>query len=427
VVLHRNAKPAAVAKEIAEAAQLPVAAARIAGQKVRLTAERRLLGGISEIDGVRHVELVLPARLSSNVARTILRVADAAPSTSGTPATGAGEVVAIADTGFDKGSTSDAHPAFKGRVKKLHALGRPHHTDDPHGHGTHVAGCVLGDAVSQSEGLVRGTAPGAHLVLQSLLDPQGRLGGLPVNLTELLAQPYKHDGARVHVMSWGGTGNGGAYDQQAFELDSFVYENRDLLVCCSAGNEGRDAAAAGHIDAGSITPPGTAKNCLTVGASENDRSTQALTYGKGWPDDFPVKPFALDKVADNPQGIAAFSGRGPTRDQRIKPDLVAPGTCIMSARSRATRSEGWQLSKDPLYMYGGGTSTATGRSLHPRNSSRSPWCGPILRETGCKATSISSSRAGRSNATATWPRVRRTSIAATTSSRSCGTARRRSR
>jgi serine protease AprX len=53
------------------------------------------------------------------------------------------------------------------------------------------------------------------------------------------------------------------------------------------------------------------------------------------------------------------SGRIPIHDGRIKPDVVAPGTFVLSARSRATQSEGWALSSDPLYMFEGGTSMAT--------------------------------------------------------------------
>ena len=107
-------------------------------------------------DDVRHIEEVIPRKLLNSVARRVLRVP------SGNPAPGSegeGEIVAVADTGFDKGSTTDVHPAFKGRVKKLYALGRPNRKDDPDGHGTHVAGSVLGDGVSTADGPVRGTAP----------------------------------------------------------------------------------------------------------------------------------------------------------------------------------------------------------------------------------------------------------------------------
>src|SRR6185436_825892 len=209
------------------------------------------------LDEVRHLEQVFPRKLANSVARTILRV----PATP-TALMGAGEIIAVADTGFDKGSTTNTHPAFKGRVKKLYALGRPGRKDDPDGHGTHVAGSVLGDGVSKADGPVRGTAPGARLVLQSVLDARGELGGLPDDLVDLFQSPYATDKARVHTNSWTSDGNFGVYDQQAFELDDFVYTHRDLLVCFAAGNDGTDGNSNGQIDPNSISPPATAKNCL---------------------------------------------------------------------------------------------------------------------------------------------------------------------
>jgi hypothetical protein len=206
---------------------------------------------------------------------------------------------------------------------------------------------------------VRGTAPKAKLVLQSVLDNNDGLGGLPNDLNDLFSPPYKTDKARIHSNSWGSTGNFGVYDQQAHEVDQFVNEHRDMLICFAAGNEGLDHNANGQTDPHSVTPPGTAKNCLTVGACENNRPTKTLTYGKGWPSDFPANPIKTDRVANNPDGMVAFSSRGPINDGRIKPDVVAPGTFILSTRSRATQSEGWELSSDPLYMFDGGTSMAT--------------------------------------------------------------------
>ncbi len=356
VVLHRNANVKQAAKRIAEAAHQPVAEVAIAGGKIRLTMKQRRLEDVAALDEVRHLEQVLPRQLSNGIARQIMRV----PSdVSSSGADGKGEVIAICDTGFDKGSTTDVHPAFKGRVKKLYALGRAGRRDDPDGHGTHVAGSALGDGVSKTDGPVRGTAPAAKLVLQSVLDNQGGLGGLPNDLKDLFTPPYQVDNARIHSNSWGTPGNPGAYDQQAFEVDDFIYRKRDMLICFSAGNEGTDQDANGQIDANSVTPPATAKNCLTIGASENNRPDHTDTYGDDWPNDFPANPIKSDKVADNPDGMVAFSSRGPTNDERIKPDIVAPGSYILSTRSRATKSEGWGLSKDPLYMFEGGTSMAT--------------------------------------------------------------------
>jgi len=356
-VLHRNVDVRKAAKRIAEAAHLHQGDLTVTGDKVRMTLKRRRLADVANVDEVRHVEEVVARKLSNNVARTILGV-DANP---GGPLafTGKGELVAVADTGFDKGSTTDVHPAFKGRVKKLYALGRPGKKDDPDGHGTHVAGSVLADGVSASDGPIKGTAPGARLILQSVLDAKGNLGGLPDNLEDLFTTPYRTDKARIHTNSWGSTGNFGMYDSQARELDGFVYAHRDMLICFAAGNEGVDRDRNGQIDPGSVTPPATAKNCLTVGASENKRPDMKDTYGEGWPHDFPADPIKSDQTADNPDGMVAFSSRGPTVDRRIKPDVLAPGSYILSTRSRVTKSEGWLLSNDPLYMFEGGTSMAT--------------------------------------------------------------------
>jgi hypothetical protein len=98
---------------------------------------------------------------------------------------------------------------------------------------------------------------------------------------------------------------------------------------------------------------------LTVGASENLRPEQTSTWGAGWPDDFPVNPISSDRLADDADGMAAFSSRGPTDDGRIKPDVTAPGTMIISARSHdPDAGEGWGV-YDGDYLYMGGTSMST--------------------------------------------------------------------
>jgi len=355
IVLHRNVNPKTAKKHIAEAAHVAPADVEIVGGRVQLKVKVRRLTDLAALDEVRHIEAVRPRKLHNAVARQIMRVPNGNPVPGNQ---GAGEVVAIADTGFDKGSTTNVHPAFKGRVKKLYALGRPGRKDDPDGHGTHVAGSVLGDGHSATEGPVRGTAPKAKLLFQSVLDADNGLGGLPDDLVKLFGPPYK-DKARIHTNSWGTDGDFGMYDQQAHDLDQFVDKHRDMLICFSAGNEGVDRNANGRIDSNSVSAPGTAKNCLTVGASESNRPDKTETYGKAWPNDFPANPIRNDRMANNPDGMVAFSSRGPTLDGRIKPDVVAPGTYILSTRSRATQSKGWGLSSDPLYMFEGGTSMAT--------------------------------------------------------------------
>ncbi|QPC45839.1 S8 family serine peptidase [Mangrovibacillus cuniculi] len=237
---------------------------------------------------------------------------------------GSGQVVAVADTGLDTGrNDSSMHESFRGKISALYAWGRTNNSNDPNGHGTHVAGSVLGNASH------KGSAPQASLVFQSIMDANGGLGGLPSNLANLFNQA-KTAGATIHTNSWGAPVNG-AYTTNSQQVDSYVYNN-DMTILFAAGNEGSGA--------GTISSPGTAKNAITVGASENYRPS-------------------FGSYADNSSDIAVFSSRGPTKDNRIKPDIVAPGTFILSSRSSLAPDSSFWANFDSKYAYMGGTSMAT--------------------------------------------------------------------
>ncbi|KAM7196740.1 Peptidase S8/S53 domain containing protein [Naviculisporaceae sp. PSN 640] len=348
-------------QEIAAAAHIDSDGLEVGRNKVRLTVQSRWLDSLAAIDAVRAIQKVHPVQLHNNVARNII---NASVVVNGTPYQGEGQVIAVADTGFDKGSTSSTHPAFTGRVVKLYDLGRPGKADDPDGHGTHVCGSAVGDGNSTTAGgSIQGTAPKAKLVVQSLLDKWGGLGGIPADLHDLFNPPYTNDGARVHTNSWG-IPIPVAYNSTSFEIDDFVWNHPDMVICYSAGNEGTDANADGVVDLGQLGSHAVAKNCITVGASESVRSDiQPLlpTYGDLHPFDFPVAPLQRDQMANNAEGMAAFSSRGPTRENRFKPDVVAPGTSILSAHSRnAPASNNWfGTSPDPDWFYDSGTSMST--------------------------------------------------------------------
>lgn len=66
-------------------------------------------------------------------------------------------------------------------------------------------------------------------------------------------------------------------------------------------------------------------------------------------------------MADHPEGLAAFSSRGPTLEGQIKPDVVAPGTAILSTRSRhlVRAEDSFGESLDPEWWFLAGTSMAT--------------------------------------------------------------------
>lgn len=122
------------------------------------------------------------------------------------------------------------------------------------------------------------------------------------------------------TIGWNGAGTNfsnnqnlfGQYNNQALAFDNVVFQN-GLIVAKSAGNDRDDAPAAPvpgqpadcfqgglRVAADCISPRAVAKNVITVGAMN----------GAG--------------------GIAVFSNYGPTDDGRIKPDLMAEGSNMLS-------------------------------------------------------------------------------------------------
>ena len=78
-----------------------------------------------------------------------------------------------------------------------------------------------------------------------------------------------------------------------------------------------------------------------------------------WAFKYSADPIFSDHVSNHPEGMAAFSSRGPCLDGRYKPDIVAPGTNILSTRSsRCLRDQDGGV-YNPYYMWMGGTSMST--------------------------------------------------------------------
>lgn len=278
-----------------------------------------------------------------------------APSPARSCLTGAGQIVGVADTGIDAG-----HPDLAQRLLKTVARGRPGDPGDPDGHGTHVAGTLAGEGTA-SGGAFRGAAPGAMLFFQSVMDAEGRLTGLPVDLGELLGEAYDA-GARVHNNSWGAKARS-VYRMSSLEIDEFVAEHPDMLVVLAAGNHGSAAAPRhvppGWVDLFSVNAPATAKNALTVGASRSTRQVPDRTWHSWSPVHFPHVPVAEQTLGGDAESLAAFSSRGPCQEhERVKPDLVAPGTCVVSTRSALAPDGSFWSCWDEWYAVMGGTSMA---------------------------------------------------------------------
>ena len=188
--------------------------------------------------------------------------------------------------------------------------------------------------------------------------PAAETAGAPEDMETGLRQAFAA-GERVRA-EIRGSADAGAYGADARVVDRFVREHPEMLVVAAAGNAAVDVHPAdGVADAGSVGSPATAKNALAVGAAEG-RGATARVWRDSWPEDFAVQPIALDPMAqaEGPQGLAAFSGRGPCADGRLKPDLVAPGTFVVVPRPNDSADTGWGVAADPNFMYAGGTGVA---------------------------------------------------------------------
>ncbi|HYV06736.1 MAG TPA: S8 family serine peptidase [Blastocatellia bacterium] len=278
-----------------------------------------------------------------------------------------GFAIDVTDTGLDRGSTAPdkLHSDFlnsQGQSRVVYARDYTSELDpgDVEGHGTinlSIAGGANTSAASGARdsagfnyGL--GVAPFALLGSSKIFQSSGRFD-LIEPYTNLVGEAYR-DGARVQSNSWGSISNSYTIESQEFDLrvrDASPAQagNQEFPICFSAGNSGFRET---------ISSPSSAKNVISVGASENSR--------KGGEDGCGV----IDTEADNALDMAIFSSRGPTDDKRIKPDITAPGTHIQGAASQHPDFNGFGVCGEDilkpywptgqtLYTWSSGTSHST--------------------------------------------------------------------
>ena len=281
--------------------------------------------------------------------------------------------VNLSDSGIDNGTAAPNHFGLRGggvyngpsRIVYNRLVGTPNSGSTlagADGHGTinsHIIGGYVGaaapfnaaphvDGSGYRYGL--GVAPFVKIGSSVIFDPDNYTSP---NLATLESSAYA-DGARISSNSWGNSSNTYGANSQTFDTlvrdaQSGTPGNQAMVVVFAAGNAGSGANTVGT--------PGTAKNVITVGASEN-------VHPFGAADQCAIGDTGADSVND----IISFSSRGPTSDGRKKPEIVAPGTHVTGGV--------WQASNfDPATTANGGAAagfTASGVCAGPGTSNFFP-------------------------------------------------------
>lgn len=365
LLLFRGAKPSAAAEEVKKLGGVIIASGR---RELRVEIEPGKVFSLAALKAVEQVHAWSPDEYDNDISATISEVDVVRTSDE---LDGDGQVVANMDTGLDTGvDDATLHLDFQGRIDAFVALsGRTQCIDSSAeggteaGHGTHTSGTIFGDG-SNSAGQYKGMAPAARIVFMAKPSSVSTTS----ELSDAFDEAYSRN-ARMQNNSWGKSSSA-TYDSWSQVIDQYIWDNRDFLPMFSAGNSGRDNDSDGVADLGSLRHTGAAKNCLCVGGSENNRPSGStptpgrdFTYGEGYASsETLVEPLNSDHFSDNPDGMFYHSSRGPTSDGRIKPDVVAPATNVLSSKSSLASVGELLDAADPLvdlYEWCTGTSMST--------------------------------------------------------------------
>jgi subtilisin-like proprotein convertase family protein len=299
-------------------------------------------------------------------------------------------LININDTAVDSG-----HPDFDARVSvadfKLPVVAS---LPGDAGHGTHVAGIIVSSGAnspvvtniinSATNANFHGMAPEAELYsleLDLLTGPLESDTELQFAAAEYNYITQNRTNAMISNNSWNYPESqeyglaSASYDAAVRDALPSVEGDQPMLYVFSAGNAGNGNMSGRGGAPGSILAPATAKNVITVGAIESLRyitnevvvgyMDQVVTNEVGVVEtnEIPIMEKAFLPETDSATEVASFSSRGNVgigiegEGGRFKPDVVAPGTYVVS-----TRSKDWE---DPEDLRETATNRRQGISINP--------------------------------------------------------------
>ncbi|HPI77724.1 MAG TPA: S8 family serine peptidase, partial [bacterium] len=258
---------------------------------------------------------------------------------------GKDEIIAIIDSGFGNSGEPDVtspeyfHPDFRGDEVEFpngRVVGMPDVTGDGNvgytttGHGTNVAGIVLGDGKSSEylqgvAGELRSFAPKSYLLfIDRIKDGDTSYNCLEDVYNELDTFQFNNDYSYIHNHSYGSNENWGEYTDRSRDIDGFLSDSEEPNHFNYL-----DVFAVGDWSWMSPSTQSVSKNAVSVASIRADMITQG------------------------------YSNTGPTKDFRIKPDVSA---LELEFHGTVTTSDGFDSGNyyESFSMTSGAAPQATG-------------------------------------------------------------------
>jgi len=218
---------------------------------------------------------------------------------------GNGVTVAVIDSGVNPEKDLQVNP-YKAKpnsrvVEQVTFNSNAGHANDATGHGTHVAGIIAGSGY-RSGGLYAGIAPQVNIISLKICDENGMAyESDAIAAMQWVLENKEKFNIRVVNMSLNSTQES-SYHASPLNAAAEILWFNGIVVVASVGNKG---GGSGYNTANAA--PANDPFIITVGAADEHNSP--------------------DFSDDN---LASFSAHGTTLDGFNKPELVAPGTDIIS-------------------------------------------------------------------------------------------------